>query len=44
VLCRRDDDGNLTHIFASLVGQNCIDADVWYSLDENGVPVAISEE
>ena len=36
VIIRRDDDGNITHIKASKVGENDIEANVWYSLDEVG--------
>lgn len=36
VLVRRSDDGEITHIRASKVGENGIKANVWYSLDENG--------
>lgn len=36
VLVYRDDDGNITHIRASKVGENGIKPDTWYTLDENG--------
>ncbi len=36
VLCYRDEDGVLIHIRASKVGDNGIEADTWYSLNENG--------
>ena len=32
----RDDEGNLIHIKSSLVGENGIKENTWYSLDENG--------
>ena len=43
VICRRDDDGKLMHIFASIVGQNGIEAGVAYMLDESGKPVAVKD-
>ena len=36
VLCHRGDDGRLIHIRASKVGENGIEPDVWYSLNEDG--------
>lgn len=39
-IVKRGDDGALLHIFASLVGQNGGEADVWYELDATGKPVA----
>ena len=36
VLVRRVDDGSITHIRASKVGENGIDPGVWYTLDEHG--------
>ncbi|MDF7681228.1 hypothetical protein PT300_11790 [Enterobacteriaceae bacterium ESL0689] len=36
ILCYRDNDGNLIHVRASLVGENDIKPDTWYRLDENG--------
>ena len=41
VLCHRNDAGELTHIFASLVGQNGIKPDTWYRLGSDGQPVEI---
>jgi hypothetical protein len=38
VLCFRDDDYRLVHVFSSKVGENGIEPDVFYKLDENGVP------
>jgi len=38
-LVHRDDDGSLTHVFASKVGENGIKADTFYSLNEDGIPV-----
>ena len=31
----------LTHVFASMVGQNDIKPDTWYTLDENGKPFEV---
>jgi hypothetical protein len=39
VLCRRDEAFSLTHVFASKVGENGIEADVFYMLDSGGKPV-----
>ena len=39
VLCHRDDEYKLIHVFASKVGENGIEPDVFYVLDENGKPV-----
>ncbi|HSC06788.1 MAG TPA: hypothetical protein VLD59_08175 [Steroidobacteraceae bacterium] len=39
VICNHDEDGNLRHIFASKVGENNIKPDVFYSLDDDGLPV-----
>ena len=37
VLCHRNDyDGSLIHIRASKVGENGIEADVWYTLNSAG--------
>ncbi|MGY9371901.1 DUF7666 domain-containing protein [Citrobacter pasteurii] len=36
VLCYRDEDGEIIHIRASKVGDNGIEADVWYQLSEDG--------
>ena len=43
VLCFRDDEHRLIHVFASKVGENGIDPDVFYILDENGKPVRCDE-
>lgn len=36
VLCYRDDEYKIVHIRASKVGENGIEADKWYSLNERG--------
>ncbi len=36
VLVNRADDGSIRHIRASLVGENSIKADTWYSLSDSG--------
>ena len=36
VLCYRDEDGALIHIRASKVGENGVEPDKWYQLNENG--------
>lgn len=36
VLTHRDDDGKLLHIKASMVGENDIKPNVWYSLNASG--------
>jgi len=43
VLVNRNDDGDIVHIRASMVGDNGIKADVWYMLDDNGEFVEVSE-
>ncbi|WP_373295102.1 hypothetical protein, partial [Formosimonas limnophila] len=43
VLVYRNDDGEIVHIRASKVGENGIKPNVWYSLDENGEFVEVSE-
>jgi len=43
VLCHRDDEYRLVHVFASKVGENGIEPDVFYILDENGKPVRCDE-
>ena len=40
----RNDDGELIHIRASKVGENGIKPDTWYTLDENGDFVEVSDE
>ena len=42
VLCYRDEDGELIHIRASKVGENGIEAGVWYQLNEDGEFVEVS--
>jgi hypothetical protein len=37
-LARRDDDWNITHAWAGIVGRDGIKPYVWYTLDENGRP------
>ena len=44
VLCYRDDAGELVHVRASKVGENGIEPDTWYSLDENGEFVDAADE
>ena len=44
VLVHRDFEWNLTHIFASKVGENGIQPDVFYRLDENGIPQRADEK
>ena len=44
VLCFRDDEGELIHIRASKVGDNGVQADVWYQLDENGEFVEANDD
>jgi hypothetical protein len=43
-LAHRDSEWNLTHIFASKVGENGIQPDVFYRLDENGIPQRVDEK
>lgn len=43
VLCYRDEDGELIHIRASKVGENGIEPDTWYQLDEDGEFVGVAE-
>ncbi|ANI28224.1 hypothetical protein PL78_00005 [Yersinia entomophaga] len=43
VLCYRNGEGELIHIRASKVGENGIEPDVWYSLNENGEFVEAEE-
>ena len=38
-LVRRRNDGEITHVFASRVGDNGIKAGVWYVLGDDGQPV-----
>ena len=38
-LVRRNDDGSIAHVFASKVGENGIEPDVWYELNADGTPV-----
>ena len=40
-LVRRDINDNITHVFASKVGENGISPNVWYSLDIDGKPVEV---
>lgn len=40
-LVHRNDDGEITHVWADIVGRDGIKPDVWYTLDENGVPQEI---
>ena len=42
VLVHRNDDGEITHIRASKVGDNGIKAGAWYSLNENGEFVEVA--
>ena len=44
VLVHRDDDGKITHIRASKVGDNGIKPGVWYSLDGDGSFVEVDGE
>ncbi|HEI8998100.1 TPA: hypothetical protein SLH12_000536 [Citrobacter koseri] len=44
VLCHRDEDGVLIHIRASKVGENGIEADTWYQLDESGEFIEVEDE
>ena len=39
VIVRRDQNSKLLAIFSSMVGQNGIEADKWYGLDENNQPI-----
>ena len=39
VLVNRNDDGEIVHVFASKVGENGIEPDVWYALDDSGNPI-----
>lgn len=43
VVCYRNDEGELIHIRASKVGDNCVKPDTWYTLDEDGQFVEIEE-
>jgi len=43
VICHRDGDMKITHIFASLVGQNGIEPNTFYSLDAVGVPYKVGD-
>ncbi|MGZ8915357.1 MAG: collagen-like triple helix repeat-containing protein [Methylobacter sp.] len=36
VLCRYDDDGNMTHVRSAIAGRGEIKPLTWYTLDENG--------
>jgi hypothetical protein len=38
-LARRNSDWEITHVFASKVGENGIEPDTFYTLDEAGKPV-----
>jgi hypothetical protein len=38
VLCFRDDECRLVHVFASKVGENGIQPNVFYQLDSDGKP------
>lgn len=40
-LVRRDVGDNITHVFASKVGENGINPNTWYSLGEDGKPVKV---
>ena len=42
VLCHRNDDGELIHIRCSKVGENGINPDVWYSLNDEGEFVEVA--
>ncbi|RWT38210.1 hypothetical protein DN464_23320 [Enterobacter cloacae] len=44
VLCYRDEDGELIHIRASKVGENGVEADTWYQLNENGEFIETEDE
>ena len=44
VCCYFDNSGELIHIRASKVGENGIKPDTWYTLDENGDFVEVSDE
>jgi len=46
VLCRRNSrpDGSITHIRSSLVGENGIKPDTWYTLDQQGEFVELAED
>ena len=35
-LVRRNDSGEITHVWAGIVGQNGVKPDTWYTLDSNG--------
>ena len=41
-LVHRDDEGAITHVFASRVGDNGIKAGVWYELGSDGEPVEVA--
>ena len=43
VLCCRNNNGDLLHIRASKVGENGVNPNSWYSLDENGEFVEVEE-
>jgi hypothetical protein len=38
-LVYRDDDWNIVHAWAGIVGQNGIKPETWYSLNADGQPV-----
>jgi hypothetical protein len=39
-LTRRDDDGNITHAWAGIAGRDGIEPNTFYTLGEDGQPVA----
>ncbi|HCE6992256.1 TPA: hypothetical protein NHP85_006552 [Pseudomonas aeruginosa] len=43
VLCHRDDEGRLIHIRASKVGENGVEPDTWYQLNDEGEFVEFDE-
>jgi len=42
-LLHRDDDYNITHVWAGIIGQNGILPDTWYRLNDRGEPCAVAE-
>ena len=42
-LVNRDDGGAIRHVFASKVGENGVEPDKWYSLDDDGVLVEVPQ-
>jgi hypothetical protein len=43
VLVNRNDEGEIVHVFASKVGENGIEPDVWYTLDDSGNPIKVED-